>query len=253
MHSAIYQGTVSHRRCGPVEHSFRYSVFMMYLDLDELDRVFAGSWLWSSRRPALARFRRDDYLPGADSLAEAVRQRVEQETGCRPAGPIRMLTNLRYFGYVQNPITCYYCFDPTGEQLEYILLEVTNTPWSQRTTYVLGCDPAASEQRIEFDKAMHVSPFLPMDMRYHWYCNTPAQRLSLCLENFQAGERAFAARVSLQREVISPASLRRVLASYPLMTAKVAGAIYWQAAKLFFIKRVPFYSNPHTSFRGNSQ
>ena len=34
----------------PVAHEFRYRLFMMYLDLDELSTVFRRRWLWSSRR-----------------------------------------------------------------------------------------------------------------------------------------------------------------------------------------------------------
>ena len=62
MESALYTGWVRHRRWNPVPHAFRYPLFMLYLDLDELDRVFAGRWLWSTTRPALARFRREDHV-----------------------------------------------------------------------------------------------------------------------------------------------------------------------------------------------
>lgn len=246
MHSAIYRGTVRHRRLGEPANSFRYGVFMMYLDLDELDAVFRGSWLWSTRRPSLAWFRRADFLAGADDLATAVRQRVAAATGHTPAGPIRVLTNLRYFGYIQNPITCYYCFAPGGAGLEYVVVEVTNTPWKQRVAYVLRCDPASDKQRIEFDKTLHVSPFMPMEMTYRWFGNTPGDKLQVHLESHRQGAKAFDATLQLAREEITPARLRGLLWRYPAMTVKVAAGIYWQAAKLFFIKRVRFYGNPHT-------
>lgn len=246
MHSAIYRGVVRHRRLGERAHSFRYRVFMMYLDLAELDVVFRGSWLWSARHPSLAWFRRADFLAGADDLATAVRQCVADATGCTPTGPIRVLTNLRYFGYIQNPITCYYCFAPDGESLEYVVVEVTNTPWKQRVAYVLRCDPTSDKQRIKFSKSMHVSPFMPMDMTYHWYGNTPGAKLQVHLENHLQGRKAFDATLQLAREEITPARLRRLLWRHPVMTLKVAAGIYWQAAKLFFVKRVRFYGNPHT-------
>jgi DUF1365 family protein len=247
MHSAIYRGTVRHRRFGTRQHSFQYDVFMMYLDLDELDQVFSGSWLWSSRYPAPAWFRRADYLSGPDDLGEAVRQTVADETGCRPDGPIRVLTNLRYFGYIQNPITCYYCFDRSDEAVETIVLEVTNTPWKKRITYVLPCDPGQDKQRIQFDKALHVSPFLPMNMCYHWYGNTPAQALRVQLANHQDDVKVFDASLMLTRTELTAGSLRRTLMRYPAMTLKVLAGIYWQAAKLFFIKRVKLHDNPHST------
>ena len=87
----------------------------LYLDLDEVDRIFAGRWLWSNGRGNIAQFRRSDYLGPAElTLAEAVRQRVEHATGHRPSGPIRLLTHLRYFGYVFNPVSFYYCFAADG-------------------------------------------------------------------------------------------------------------------------------------------
>ncbi len=116
MHSAIYTGQLRHRRFAPRPHAFTYRLFMMYVDLAELDQVFRHRWLWSVKRPALARLRRKDYLAdcGGDTtvaLDQAVRDRVQFETGSRPRGPIRMLTHLRYFGIGFNPVTFYYCFD----------------------------------------------------------------------------------------------------------------------------------------------
>ena len=141
MHSAIYSGRVRHRRLQPKRHHFSYPVFMMYLDLDELDEVFGRRWIWSHKRPAPAWFRRSDYLgPANVPLKQAVYDRVEQETGQRPTGPVRLLTNLRYFGYLINPISCYYVFDQDNN-LQHIVAEVTNTPWRETTSYVIPCDP----------------------------------------------------------------------------------------------------------------
>ncbi len=90
---------------------------MLYLDLDELPTVFRRRWLWSATRPAIARFRREDHLgENKLDLATAVRRFVLEQTGITVTGPIRLLTNLRYFGYGFNPVSFYYCFDASGEQ-----------------------------------------------------------------------------------------------------------------------------------------
>jgi DUF1365 family protein len=108
MHSAVYTGRLRHRRIEPVPHAFSYGTTMLWLDLAELDDVFRGRWLWSVRRPALARFRRADYLGAADRpLDVAVREQVAAETGCRPKGPIRLLTQLRMLGFSFNPVSFY--------------------------------------------------------------------------------------------------------------------------------------------------
>lgn len=216
---------------------------MMYLDLDELDAVLALTSLWSKKRWRPVRFERSDFLgDAAVPLKESVQQRIYQETGRRYNGPIRMLANLRYFGFNINPICCYYCFDEQ-QVLQDIVVEVTNTPWDERQSYVLRCDPEKPYQRINFEKKMHVSPFNPMDMCYLWTSNTPAQMLSLNLETQQHGDTHVDATLTLKRSEIDAGSLRLILLQHPWMTAKVAAAIYWQAIKLW-IKRTPFYHHP---------
>ena len=243
MHSAIYQGWLRHRRFHPVAHDFSYQVFMMYLDLSELDRVLSLSPWWSKKKWRPARFERTDFFgDSAISLDQAIRNRIYEATGEAQTGPIRMLANLRYFGFNMNPITSYYCFDE-HEKLTTIVTEVTNTPWKERKSYVLKCDPGQRIQRINFQKEMHVSPFNPMDMRYQWTSNNPSKVLSLNLETLQEGERQTDATMALKRREINASSLAGILLQHPWMTAKVASSIYWQALKLG-IKRSPFYDHP---------
>ncbi len=245
-YSAIYTGTVSHRRLHPRVHAFEYKVFMLYLDLDELDSVFKGSLFWSTKLPALAWFRRADYLnPAEPSLEKAVRLCISEATGETINGPIRLLTNLRYFGFIMNPISCYYCYDEQ-EQLRYIIAEVTNTPWKERVPYVIPCQANKSKQQHGFDKQMHVSPFMPMDCRYEWRSHTPNENLFVHLENFHSGEKIFAATMSLNRLEINPKRLDTLLLCRPLMTAKVGLAIYWQALKLF-LKKIPLFNHSNTA------
>jgi len=243
VHSAIYQGYLRHRRHFPHGHRFCYPVFMMYLDLDELDSVLALSPFWSSKPWRPARFVRRDYLGDPEvPLADAVRERIREQTGRRHEGSIRLLANLRYFGYNQNPIACYYCFD-AGEKLRFIVAEVTNTPWGERQSYVLECDPDRRIQRIEFGKEMHVSPFNPMQMQYRWRCNRPAEVLAVNLDAEVEGRVHVDATMALKRREIDARGLAAVLVRYPWMTARVALAIYWQALRLWF-KRTPIYDHP---------
>lgn len=244
--SCLYEGRLRHRRFGPVPNEFTYPIYYVYLDLAELDTVFAGRWLWSTRRAAPAWFRRADFLgdPAVD-LDRAVRDRVEEALGRgrRPEGPIRLLAHLRYFGYSMNPVSFYFCFDRSGSGIQYIVAEINNTPWNERHSYVLdaGVSPGL---RFEFDKEFHVSPFMPMAQRYRWRFNEPGQgALSIHMENFEGAERLFDATLTLERTPITGRSLARVLIMYPLMTVKVVAAIYWQALKLWR-KGAPFHAHP---------
>ncbi len=247
MHSRLYVGQVKHQRYTPTPHAFRYGLFMLYLDLEELPTVFKQRWLWSVSRPALARFRREDHLGDkAVDLASAVRALVQQEAGIRLTGPIRLLTNLRYFGYGFNPVSFYYCFDETGKQVKVIVAEVNNTPWGEQYCYILPDahnTGSASIKRFLLDKRFHVSPFMGMNIDYDWRFKTPAGKLVVHMKNYQQGEKLFDATLSLQQRPINAINLAGVLIRYPLMTVRIIAAIHYQALRLW-LKNVPFYPHP---------
>ncbi len=225
MHSAIYHGSLRHRRFAPRAHAFRYPLFMVYLDLAELDTVFRGRWLWSTRRRALARFDRADHLGDpAVPLDRAVRDLVEERTGRRPAGAVRLLTHLRYFGHCFNPVSFYYCFDAGDTCIEAIVAEVNNTPWGERHCYLLS-NPhqsvAGRHQRYRSEKAFHVSPFMPMELGYEWGLSTPGRQLNVHMalaRTDAARQKIFDATMRLQRAPITGWRLAGMLARFPLMT-----------------------------------
>jgi DUF1365 family protein len=218
--SCIYEGTIRHRRLQP-RREFRHRLALWYVDLDELPGLLGGRLLEPS--------------PGAlrVPLADAVRDTVAVHTGSRPQGPIRLLTQLRSFGHCFNPVSFYYCLSAGAGAVQAILAEVTNTPWGERHAYVLAGGREDSPLIISsVDKAMHVSPFMPMDVSYCARATRPAETLSLHMESSRAGTRVFDATLSLSRRELTRDSARQLTVRYPAATVRVLALIYAQAVAL---------------------
>jgi hypothetical protein len=248
--SAVYEGWVRHRRFEPVEHSFRYRFFLTYLDLGELPDVLDPFPLYSARRAAPARFRREDYLGDPSRpLEECALDQVEVQTGRRPAGPVRLLTGLRYLGHSFNPVSFYYCFDRSGTQLEAVVAEVENIPWGERHAYVLArgekVGPVLSD---ELDKTLHVSPLMGMDQAYAFRATEPGERLQVQIESRprEGGGKSFDATLSLRRRKLSRRLMAGLLARYPAMSLQVVAKIYAQSARLR-LKGARYFPHPEGS------
>jgi uncharacterized protein len=251
VNSCLYLGTVRHRRRSAPAGEFHHRLFMVYLDLDELPEIFDDRVLWSARRPALAWMRRADYLGDPRvPLKDAVRELVCERTGTRPAGPIRLLTHLRYFGHCFNPVSFYYCFDPSGERVEAVVANVTNTPWGENHSYVMPVAEVAHRGTVEVmadrqDKRLHVSPFMGMDHIYDWRLTVPSEQLLVHIDSQRrdSGESVFDATLSLKRRELTAAAMRGVLARYPLITLRVVASIYGHALRLR-LRGAPWFGHP---------
>jgi hypothetical protein len=244
--SCIYRGWVRHRRYGAVAHSLRTDLFMLFLDLDDLpERLDRYRWIASARGRALAQFRRSDHLGDPQRpLAEVIRDLVAARTGSRPQGPVRLLTNLRYFGHGFNPVSFYYCYEAGGEHVQAVVAEVTNTPWGERHSYVLQNErPGSSIMRGRFAKEFHVSPFMGMDHTYAWRLTSPGQQLIAHIESLREGAIAFDATLSMRRFQLTQATLVRLLARYPLLTLRIVGQIYAHGLRLR-LKGARYFPNP---------
>ncbi len=220
----------------------------MYLDLDRLDDLSGIHPFWSGGRFNLAHFRRSDHMGNQQiPLAEAIRNHVEKKNGRRPAGPVRMLAHLRYFGYCFNPVSFYYCFDAADQKVETIIAEIHNTPWGQEHVYVLSAadnmHSSPQWRRHQFKKGFHISPFMDMGIEYDWRFRVPGKSLNVHMINYEKGQRLFDASLSLAKRPLTRRNLTRVLLHYPAMTGKVIGLIYWQALKLT-LKGAPFFNHP---------
>lgn len=248
MKSCIFKGQVRHRRFTPVDHAFSYKLFMMYVDLEELPSLFKRFLFWSFNKRNLAYFDRKDHIGNeAESLDKTIKNIIFDQTGKKHNGPIRLLTHFRYFGFCFNPVSFYYCFNETTDEIDFIVCEVSNTPWNEKHIYVLDSDHADKKndvQIFEQDKQFHVSPFMPMSMQYRWHFSSPDEELNVHMVNLESDKKSFDATLRLHRISINSVNLARVLTFHPLMTLKVVTMIYFQALRLW-LKKVPFYPHPN--------
>lgn len=246
--SAVYEGWLRHRRFEPIGHSFRYRLFMVYLDLDELPAVLDRFPLWSARRAAPAHYCREDYMGDPRRpLAECVRDAVEHQAGTRPGGPVRLLANLRYLGHVFNPVCFYYCFDRDGKRVEAVVADVNNIPWGESHPYVLARGERSGSvlsERVE--KALHVSPLMGMDQTYTLRASEPGEKLLVHIDSHSADDdraKAFDATLSMRRRELSTPVLAKMLARYPATSLQAVGKIYAQALRLK-LKGAGYFPHP---------
>lgn len=236
--SALFVGKIGHSRFAPRRRSFSYPVYMAYLDLNEIEDPrskgpFAGSWLFSAKGRAAAEFRREDFHGDpAIPLSEAVRNTVEDESGARPEGPIRVLANLRTLGYQFNPIAVYYCFDKSGDHLTHVVADVSNIPYRESHAYVFETLPGTDDVDGTAEKKMHVSPFLEMDYTYRLRTTAPTDELAVLVSNSRDGAVEFSAALRLNRRPATARELRRVVTRFPAMAISVTAKIFWQALKM---------------------
>ena len=244
--SFLYTGSLRHRRFSPKAHGFSYPVFMALLDLDHLEQAMGASRLLGCNRFAWASYDDRDHLgdPGLP-LKARFKASAESQGFAFPEGSVHLLTNLRFWGYCFNPVSYVYACDSEG-RLALLGAEVTSTPWKERIVYWMRPEAPAKAWSFNVAKAMHVSPFLPMDLRYRWSFTAPEETLAVRMALHQGEALVFDADLDLQRHPWTAPEIRRVLLRFPLHSFKVITAIHWEAFKLW-LKRVPIFTHPAKS------
>ena len=250
--SRIYQGRVFHKRFSPKEHEFSYSVFQLLLDLDELPELHKKVKLFSFNASNILAFHEKDYGKGlARGLKETILAQFLDAGLDLSEGRIMVLTNLRCFGYIFNPLTIYYGFDKNGV-LRGLLYEVTNT-FKDRHSYVIPIEGEVPETviRQSCDKAMHVSPFMQMKARYDFRMSKPEERVSVRIDQMQGETHMLRASFTGKATALTSRNLRRALFRHPMMTMQVIAAIHWEALHLWR-KKIPFFKRPDAPAHGVS-
>ncbi|MDT0140085.1 DUF1365 family protein [Acidovorax sp. PRC11] len=246
--SALCMGDVVHQRLRPVRHRLRYRVYALWLDVDELPQLARRLRLFSLNRFNLFGLHERDYGSGSgDTLRGHVERQLAAAGLAAPGGPIRMLTMPRILGYAFNPLTVYLCHRADGG-LRAVLYEVNNT-FGERHSYLVEVPEAqahGARQRHACDKSFHVSPFLPLSLRYAFDLQRPdgcGDALVLGVTAADAEGTVLSATWRLRTGPLTDGTLARAFATHPLLTLKVMGAIHWEALRLW-LKGAGFHPKP---------
>ena len=230
--SALYRGEVRHLRLRPRRHELRYSVFMLLLELDQLEAITRSLRLFSVDRRNVLSLHQPDHGNGSSTPLRAQIAARLQDSGLGwDGGPVRMLFMPRVLGYGFNPLTVYYCYQH-DDRLAAVLYEVHNT-FGERHFYLLPVTGAGEPFRQQIDKRFYVSPFLGMEMDYHFEVWLPNKVLRLAIRGEDDTGTLIATSFLARRHPLNDRELLKALLAFPFLGLKVWGGIHLEAFKLW--------------------
>ncbi len=244
MNSCLYECTVMHHRLAPKKHRFVYKIFMFYLDLDELDDVAERTTLISHNRFNIFNFRDDDHLMFSKETVKENFAEYLRSKGVDPKGKkIFLLTHLRTFGHIFNPVSFYFCFDGYGTPV-CAIPEVGNT-FGEMKAFFLGSEEMKNGTfRHEETKYFYVSPFVDIDTRFDFQLKVPDEKLDIRIDDIQEGKKFLLSSLVGKKKKLTDAALIWYSIRFPLITLKVIGLIHWQAF-LLYLKKIPYHKKSH--------
>ena len=238
-HNQIYTGTVFHRRFTPKDHRFSYKLFMLALDAEQMENKQGATGIFGFSPFKPLWFNQKDYIKGEPKkLSERIKDKVKQLNGMSDISSVLMLVQVRCFGIYFSPANFYFCYDQENE-CKQMLVEVSNTPWHETHYYLVDIT-----KNDVCEKEFQVSPFMDLNMRYHWRVKAPEidNNVLIQIQNHNThGDKkiVFEAGLAMKPRRLNAKNIFKTWCCLPVMTLKIVLSIYLQALKIL-LKRIPF-------------
>ena len=229
--SKIYTGKVIHKRFKPKEHYFKYNVFSLLIDLNELEEINKYIKFFSYNKFNIISFYDKDHGDRDGSSIKLWVKKNLRNIGIMTEDiSIKLLCYPRIFGYVFNPLSTYFIYNKHSELIS-IFYEVKNT-FGEQHTYIFKAQDEKTVQN-KCKKKFYVSPFIEMDCEYHFKTLNPREQLSVVInQNDKDGKLLFASQDGISKD-LNNKNLTLSYLTHPLMTFKIIGAIHYEAFKLW--------------------
>ena len=246
LRSALYWGRVMHQRMAPKKHRFRYRVFSLLFDIDELERLDRELPLFGYNRFSLYSFNDRDHGPCDGSpMRPWIESKLAEAYIDLEGGRIQILCMPRVMGHTFNPISVWFCYGK-DERLRAVLYEVHNT-FGDRHSYLVPITENEAQNRVlhhDAVKQLYVSPFMPVSGGYSFRLEPAEEAYSLLIRyQGEEGDRMIATHHA-KRAPLTARGLLKAFLKAPLIPLKVVMEIHWEALHLFTRKRAPFFHRP---------
>ena len=234
-----------HHRLQPVVHRFSYRSYVYAFDVGELEHLSAQLKWFGYNRAGLVSLYSRDYLDGSERpLLEKLGDLLRAHGNFRPWNRAVLVTGARFLGHVFNPVSFWFCYQ--SDELVCLVAEVNNT-FGERHTYVLDEKLPSRDgfcARFRVPKAFYVSPFNSIQGDYEFRVAHPEESLDIRLRVFQDEKPVFNTWLRGRAESLDGWGLWRTLSAYPLTAWLTVPRIHWEAAVLFFQKKLPVVYKP---------
>ncbi len=230
--SCIYSGFVTHRRFKPKRHFFSYKTFSLLIDLNEIENLNKKINFFSYNKFNILSFYDVDHGPrDGNSLISWVNSTLADAKINIGSGTIKLLCYPRFFGYVFNPLSIFYCYDENSK-LKAVLYEVKNT-FNEQHTYVFSTSPSSNLILHKCDKKFYVSPFMEMETFYNFRLLNPGKTLKVFIKQADSRGTLLTACQVGKKIKMSSKNLFFQFLKHPLMSFKVIAAIHFEALRLW--------------------